>query len=130
MQICNHIFKKPSVSLFFHFFAWPSIPHGLPRWLSGKESACQCRSHGFGPWLGKIPWRRNWQPTSVFLPGESHGRKSLVATVHGVAKSRTRLSDFTFFFSCFLSRSLKQYLSILSVFLWLRSPTIASLLRI
>ena len=30
------------------------------------------------PWLGKIPWRRKWQPTPVLLPGESHGGKSLV----------------------------------------------------
>ena len=34
--------------------------------------------HRFYPWVGKIPWRRAWQPTSVFLPGESHGQKSLV----------------------------------------------------
>ena len=32
----------------------------------------------FDPWVGKIPWRRKWQPTSVFLPGKSHGRRSLV----------------------------------------------------
>ena len=34
---------------------------------------------GFDPWVGKIPWRRKWQPTPVFLPGESHGRRSLVS---------------------------------------------------
>ena len=34
--------------------------------ISGKESACQCRRHGFHPWVGKIPWRRKWQPTLVF----------------------------------------------------------------
>ena len=33
---------------------------------------------GFDPWVGKIPWRRVWQPTPVFLPGESHGQRSLV----------------------------------------------------
>ena len=45
-------------------------------------------------WVGKIPWRRAWQPTPVFLPGESHGQRSLVDyTVHGVTKSRTGLSD-------------------------------------
>ena len=41
---------------------------------SGKEPICQCRRHkrlGFAPWVGKIPWRRKWQPTPVFLPGES-----------------------------------------------------------
>ena len=45
-----------------------------------KESACRCRrcwSQGFNPWVGKIPWRRAWQPTSVFFPGESHGQRSL-----------------------------------------------------
>ena len=48
---------------------------------SGKEPACQCRrhrSHGFDPWVRKILWRRAWQPTPVFLPGESHGQRSLV----------------------------------------------------
>ena len=42
--------------------------------------------------------RRQWQPTPVLLPGKSHGRRSLVTAVHGVAKSRTRLSHFTFTF--------------------------------
>ena len=49
-------------------------------WHSGKEPACQCRTlrrHRFNPWLGKIPWRRKQQPTPVFLPGESHGQRSL-----------------------------------------------------
>ena len=48
------------------------------QWLSSKESACQCRRCQFDPWVGKIPWRRKWQPTLVFLPGKSHGQKSLV----------------------------------------------------
>ena len=50
------------------------------RWLNDEESACQCRRHrirGFDPWFGKMPWRRKWQPTPVFLPGESHGQRSL-----------------------------------------------------
>ena len=41
---------------------------------SSKEPSSQCRRHercGFDPWDGKIPWRRAWQPTPVFLPGES-----------------------------------------------------------
>ena len=40
-------------------------------WLSGKKSACQWRCR-FHPWVGKIPWRKKWQPTPVFLPGKSH----------------------------------------------------------
>ena len=51
----------------------------VPRWLSGKESACQCRRLRFHPWVGMIPWRRERQPTAVFLPGESHGQRSLVS---------------------------------------------------
>jgi len=46
----------------------------FPGGTSGKESACQCRKckrHGFHPWVTKIPWRRKWQPTPVFLPGKS-----------------------------------------------------------
>ena len=59
-----------------------TVPEGLPRWLSGKDSACQCRRsrrHGFDPWVGKISWSRKWQSTPVFLPGKSHGQKSLAS---------------------------------------------------
>ena len=48
---------------------------------SGKEPACRCRRHeicGFDPGIRTIPWRREQQPTPVFLPGESHGQRSLV----------------------------------------------------
>ena len=38
----------------------------------------QCGRPGFNPWVGKTPWRRAWQPTPVFLPGESHGQRRLV----------------------------------------------------
>ena len=51
---------------------------GLPWWFSSKESACQCRRGWFSLWVGKIPWRRKWQPTSVFLPGESHEQRTVV----------------------------------------------------
>ena len=59
-------------------FAWVL---GFTGGASGKESTCQCSRHkrcGFHPWVGKIPWRRKWQLTPVFLPGESHGQRSLV----------------------------------------------------
>jgi len=51
---------------------------GLFWWLSGEESACQCRRCGFDPWVRKIPWRRKWQPILVFLLEKSHGQRSLV----------------------------------------------------
>ena len=43
-----------------------------------KASASNVGDPGSSPWVGKIPWRRKWQSTPVFLPGESHGRRSLV----------------------------------------------------
>ena len=50
----------------------------LPRQYSGKEYVCQCREQGFDPWVEKILWGRKWKPTSVFLPGEFHGKRNLV----------------------------------------------------
>ena len=53
---------------------------GLPRWHSDKEPICQCgrrKRCGFDPWIGKIPWRKKWQSTPVFLPGESHRQRNL-----------------------------------------------------
>ena len=46
----------------------------------------QCGRPRFNPWVGKIPWKRKWQPTSVFLPGKSHGRRSLVGYTSGGCK--------------------------------------------
>ena len=50
-------------------------------------SAGEARNLGFSPWVGKIPWRRKWQPTLVYLPGELHGQRSL-----RVAENCTQLS--------------------------------------
>ena len=50
---------------------------GLPLRLSSKGSAHQCRRLRFDPWIGKISWRRKWQPTPVFLLGKSHGQRRL-----------------------------------------------------
>ena len=69
-----------------------SLGWGLPRGTDGKEPACQCRRHkrhGFDPWVRKVSWRRAWHPTPVFLPGESHGQRSLAAYSHRVAESDT-----------------------------------------
>ena len=49
----------------------------FPGGSDGKNICLQCRRAGFDPWVGKIPWRRKWQPTPVFLPGKSHGQRSL-----------------------------------------------------
>ena len=61
---------------------------------SGKEHAWQhrrCKRHGFDPWVRKITWRRALHPTPVLVPGESSGQRSLVGTIHRVAKSWTQL---------------------------------------
>ena len=61
-------------------FTYSLTTKGVPRWLSGKESACQYRRHRrfrFDFWVEEIPWRRKWQPTSIFLPGTLHGQRSL-----------------------------------------------------
>ena len=53
----------------------------LPKWLSGKESACQCRRHRrceFNPWIQNIPWKRKWLSPVVFLPGKFPWTGSLV----------------------------------------------------
>ena len=52
-------------------------PQSFPGGSDSKASACNADRPGFDPWVGKIPWRRKWQPTPVFLPGKSHGRRSL-----------------------------------------------------
>ena len=66
---------------------------GLSLWLSDKESACQCRRYGFDSWVGKIPWRRKWQATPLFLPGKSRGQRSPAGYSPWGRKSLTRLSN-------------------------------------
>ena len=64
---------------------------GFPVNASDKEPTYQCRRHKryrFDPWIRKLPWRRAWKPTPVFLPRESHvDRGAWWATVHGVTES-------------------------------------------
>ena len=62
---------------------------GLPWGLSQWRVCLQRRRGRFNPWVRKIPWRRKWQPTPVFLPGKFYGQRSLVGyTAHEVAKVR------------------------------------------
>jgi len=104
ISLPNTLFKSFSSTLYFklkqmikllnHYTEWSqqwteeiyrNIQHlfsfkGLPRWLSSKEPACRSRRHrrhGFDTWVRKISWREKWQPTPVFLPGESHGQRNL-----------------------------------------------------
>ena len=83
---------------------WSGLPCPLPRGFlgvaSGKEPACQCRRPGFNPWARKIPWRRKWQPTPVFLLGYSHRQESGRLQSMGSKESdRTEATEHTHSFS-------------------------------
>ena len=85
--------KHLSLSMYQAFTMWQTSSLATPvktpscLWLSsmgflgssdGEEYAYQCRSPGFNPWVGRIPWRREWQPTPLFLAGKSCGQRGLV----------------------------------------------------
>ena len=57
------------------------------------KNVCQCRSHRFGPWVGKISWRRKWQSIPAFSPGKSQGQRSLPGCSPWGLKSWTQLSN-------------------------------------
>jgi len=61
-------FNRHFISIYCMLDVTPLVAHG-------KEFPCQCR---FNSWILKIPWRRKWQPSPVFLPGKFHGQRSLV----------------------------------------------------
>ena len=82
------------------------VPSAEPGWSPGHflcigaslvtqqwRICLQCRRPGFDPWARKIPWRREWLPTPVFLPEKFHDRGDWWAIAHGVAKSQTQLSN-------------------------------------
>ena len=75
---------RESLVLLYLFFKYlfhigVGFPGGSGVKKKKKKSTCQCRRHGYlDLWVRKIPWQRKWQPTPVFLPGESHEQRSLV----------------------------------------------------
>ena len=78
LDLCSYLQINDAL---FPFCMCPLPARGFPGGTSGKELTCQCRRQkrrGFNPWVRKIPWRRKWQPTPIFLPGKSHGQRSLV----------------------------------------------------
>ena len=90
-------FSKKAINKFqweiiIYIIAYTTIKYGLPWWLSAKESTCQCRRLKFHPWVRKIPWRRKWQPTPVFLLGKSHGQRSLAAYSMGLQRVGHKLA--------------------------------------
>ena len=104
LSVSKHLLIVPASFLVSNFmfqsFGRPYFDSFLcmvfPGIASGKEPARKCRGpqvHGFGPGVGKIPWRRAWQPTPVFSAGESPWTEEpgRLHKVHGVTKSQTRL---------------------------------------
>ena len=84
VQHLNHQFEKwDALNGIFHYSltekSWwiSNVKFGLPCWFSGKESACQWRRLRFVPWVKKITRKRKWQPTVLFSPGKSHGKRRL-----------------------------------------------------
>ena len=74
-----------------NFYLGAQYHYGLPRWLSGKESTCQCRRHQrgeFDPWMGKIPGGENGNPLQYSCLENSVARGAWWATIHGLAESR------------------------------------------
>ena len=115
----NSTCLMPCTSSFFSDVIYLTYK-GFPGGLDGKESASSAgRRPRFNPWVRKIPWRREWQPTLAFLPGESHGQRNLAGyspwgcrvghnwatnmTISHIHNSRVWLqildSDYKFFFS-------------------------------
>ena len=75
-----HLFPYLAISDMVNMFmnVCARVCEGLPWWLRWLRIYLQFRRPGFDPWVRKIPWRREWQPTLVLLPGESHGQRSLL----------------------------------------------------
>ena len=72
-SIINHKGTQPTLTInMLYLILWASL---VAQWLSIQP---QYRRHRFNPWARKSSWRRKWQPTPVFLPGESHGQRKLV----------------------------------------------------
>ena len=88
MSFAKSIFSYIYISYNYIYLCIHTYTHThihTPSGTSGKESACQharLKRLRFYPWVGKIPWRRAWQSTPVFLPGEPHGQRSLAGYSH------------------------------------------------
>ena len=105
---------------------------GLPRWHSGKEFACQHRRWGFNCWVGKIPWRKKWQPTPAFLPGEFH-RQRIQASYSPWGCKESDMTEHIHTYNCIFSKgwyknqwkkcAKKYYRSINNFPYYLHSPT-------
>ena len=93
--VYTHIYIHTHTYIYTHI---RTHTEGFPGSSDGKESTCHAGDLSSIPGLGRPPWRREWLPTLVFLPGESHGQRSLTSYTPWVTKSQTRWATNTFTF--------------------------------
>ena len=91
---------------------------GLPWWLRQERICLKYERPRFYPWIRKILWRREWQPTPVFLPGESHGQRSLSGYSPWGCKESDTTEQLTFHYIICISSTSRMYPSLLH---WLSS---------
>ena len=112
LQLSEEFFTLKTLSLnrldscIYSFYRSLSKYLRVPRWLSSKESTCaNAGDVDLIPGLGtSIPWRRKWQPTPVFLPGESHGQRSLVGYSPEGCKELDTTNAPSHLHTCYLER--------------------------
>ena len=90
INLAMYFFEKVNLNLYFYMQLVGASQVALVV-KNPPANAGHPRHRVFDPWVRKIPWRRAWQPASVFLPGESHGQRSLAGCSPWVSMSRTRL---------------------------------------
>ena len=93
------------MSLLAIFFPPSIIVGGFPGDSDGKRIHLQCRRPGSNPWVRKILWRRQWQPTPIFLPGEFHGQMNLAGSSPWGCKELDMTERLSAFSSVQFSRS-------------------------
>ena len=86
---------------------WTDGLRGLPWWLRGKESSCQCRRHRFDPWVRKVPWSSKWQTSPVFLPGKLHGQSLESYNPWGCKESDVTEHSLSFYVCIILATNIK-----------------------
>jgi len=131
--LCLHFKVVSWCPIYFHFcyhchltscpnhFIFNLYISELPWWLRRLTVCLQCGRPRFNPWIWKISWRRKWQPTPVFLPGKSHGQKSLVG--HNWATSLTLISgpySYVYLTTVFLENLESVSLSLHAMLCWER----------
>ena len=100
----SYCLTHSSHTLHLHTLVCSHSHIGLPWWLRQSRICLQCRRPRFNPWVRKVPWRRKWQPTPVFLSGEFHRQRSLAGYSQWNCKELDTSEQLTLFTSLFFIR--------------------------